>query len=269
MPQYMYPSSSMANTSGQTQSSAISSSANAFMSAKGAGGFSEFQTGFKVGYTAVMQHGGTWLAYRAAKNEKKVLKMNAQLCDWQAQSYETAADDVMASGERRAAAIGYEAGKAKSAAKVSQAASGIRVGASGSAAEVLTSIDVVKEMNVNQTMANAVAESWGYRRTAVDYKNQGLAYRAAASQISPWAAALVTYNQYAMNIMNGGFGEVGSDSSGSSGSGGSKYNGATYQDFMSFGQSLFGSGSSSSASSASSGASGWSLKMPSNFSWGK
>ncbi len=246
----------MANTSGQTQSSAISSSANTFMSAKGAGAFSSFQTGFKVGYTAVMQHGGTWLAYRAAKNEKKVLKMNAQLCDWQAQSYETAADDVMASGERQAAAIGYEAGKAKSATKVSQAASGIRVGASGSAAEVLPSIDVVKEMNGSQTMANAVAESWGYRRTAVDYKNQGLAYRAAASQISPWAAALVTYNQYAMNIMNGGFGEIGSDSSGSgssSGSSGNKYNGATWQDFMSFGQSLFGSSGSSSASSGSSG----------------
>lgn len=266
MPQYMYPSSTYVNSEGKSQASAVSSSANSIMNAKGAGGFSEFQTGFKVGYTGVMQHGGTWLAYRAAKQEKKLLKMNAQLMEWQAQSYQTAAEDVMSNGERQAAAIGYEAGQAKSSARVGQAASGVRVGASGSAAETLASIDIVREMQTNQVMANAVAESWGYRRTAVDYRNQALGYRAAAKSISPWAAALVTYNNYAMNIMNGGYGEVGGSSSGS-GSSNSKYSGATWQDFASFGQSLFGSGSSG-ASSANSGASGWSLQMPENFSWG-
>ncbi len=260
MPQYMYPSSTYTNSNGKTQASAISSSADTFMNAKGAGGFSDFQTGFKVGYTATMQHGGTWLAYRAAKQEKKLMKMNAQLAEWQAQSYQTAAEDVMANGERQAASIGYQAGQAKSSTRVDQAASGIRVGASGSAAETLASIDIVREMQTNQVMANAVAESWGYRRTAVDYKNQALGYRAAASSISPWAAALVTYNNYAMDIMNGGMG--GSSSSGSSG--GSGYSGATVSDFASF----FGAGSSgSSSSSASSGASGWSLKMPSGYSW--
>nr|DAT35901.1 MAG TPA: hypothetical protein [Caudoviricetes sp.] len=259
MPQYLHPTKQ--TSEGSTQSSAISSSANAFMSAKGAGGFSQFQQGFKVGYTSVMQIGGTWLAYRAAKQEKALMKMNADLMNLQAQSYETAADDVMAGGERQAAAIGYEAGQAKSTTKTRQAAAGVRVGGSGSAAEVLTSIDIVKEMQVNQVMANAVAESWGYRRSAVDYKNQALAYRSAAKSISPWAAALTTFNNYAMDIMNG---PMGGDSQ--SGSGKSSYSGATLSDF----KAVFGGSSGSGAtSSGSSGAQGWSLKMPSNFSWSK
>ena len=226
--QFFYPSSyaqmqGQATGTGST-SEAIDANANAM------------GMGFKVGYTAGNILTGPFLSYRAAKQEKRSLQMQADIANLQSASYHTAADDAKRAGLNQAAAIGYQAGQAKSSAKVRQAASGVRVGGSGSSAEVLTSIDISKEMQINQVIANSVAQSWGYRRTAVDYSNKALSYECAANGISPWAAAITTL--------------VGSLTSVASPSKEDQANGtADWQDFASFGKgigSFFGGGSGSS-----------------------
>ena len=129
--QFFYPSS-YAQTQGQatgtgSTSEAIEANANAMGMIPGG-----FGTGFKVGYTAGNVLTGPFLSYRAAKQEKRSLQMQADIANLQSASYHTAADDAKRAGLNQAAAIGYQAGQAKSSAKVKQAASGVRVGGSGS-----------------------------------------------------------------------------------------------------------------------------------------
>lgn len=190
-----------------------------------------FGTGFKVGYTGTNTITGTILAYKSAKYEKQSLRYQAEIADLQANSYHTAADDAKRAGQQQAAAIGYQAGQAKSSAKVSQAASGVRVGGSGSSAEVLASIDISKEMQVNQVIANSVAQSWGYRRTAVDYENKALSYEVAAKGVSPWAAAISSLATSMASIAS----PSGGDSSSKSKDSGAM---ANWQDFMAFGKGI-------------------------------
>ena len=230
--QFFYPSS-YAQTSGQgSTSGAIQANAGAMSQIPGG-----FGTGFKVGWTATNTITGPFLAYKAAKYEKKSLRMQAEIANLQAASYHSAADDAKRAGLQSAAAIGYQAGQLKSTARTRQAASGVRVGGSGSSAEVLASIDISKEMQVNQVVANSVATSWGYRRSAIDYSNKALSYETAAKGISPWAAAITNL--------------VGSLTSMGSPSGEDRKSGqADWQDFASFGKgiaSFFGGGSGGGA----------------------
>ena len=60
----------------------------------------------------------------------------------------------------------------------------------GNSAEVLASHDIVKEMQVNQTIANTIAQSYGAKRQAVNASNKAIAIQAQGEGISPWAAAL-------------------------------------------------------------------------------
>ena len=137
-----------------------------------------------------------------AKIEKEILGLQADLLDMQIQSIQTQADDVMRAGHQASAAVSYQAGQAKSSARASMGASGVRVNAAGSSAEALSSIDIVKDMQRNQIMANAVAQSWGYRRQTVNLQNQVLAIESAKRNITPWAAAVTTHLSDVMSSMS-------------------------------------------------------------------
>lgn len=163
---------------------------------------SEFVQGMKIGYTGVTMTLSPFLAYRGAKIEKEILGLQADLLDMQVQSIQTQAEDVMRAGHQASAAVSYQAGQAKSSARASMGASGVRVNAAGSSAEALSSIDIVKDMQRSQIMANAVAQSWGYRRQAVQVQNQALAVRSAQKNVSPWAAAITTHLSDVMDSMN-------------------------------------------------------------------
>lgn len=146
------------------------------------------------GYGAIFQiaaqAANTYFTYQNAKNEKAILKCQAELYRIQAQSQRNAADDAMRAGNQQIAAITYQAGQQKAATRVSMAASGIQVGV-GSSAEILASQDIARDMQVNQTYANAVTASFGYRRSATNTEGKALATQAASNSISPWAAATI------------------------------------------------------------------------------
>lgn len=240
------------NQSGQWGSSrAVSSTAEGIQAATKFDS-SGFGSGFTVGYTTVMAVASPILAYKGAKYEKAKLKMQANIYRMAAKSSSTAADDTMRAGEQQAAAIGYQAGQAKSSSRASMAAAGVQVGASGNSAEALASIDIVKEIQVNQTMANAVAQSWGYRKQAVSSLNQAYAQESAASDINPWVSALIQMNTDAINFMSnqkaptGPAGSVSEDAQSKDSEGKKSAPGglnASWQDFAEF-RSFFKGGSS-------------------------
>lgn len=192
-------------------------------------GGSNFVRGMKLGYAAEAGTVGVFMAYHDARRQRNIIRMQAELIDLQTKALDTAADDAMRAGYQQAASIGFQAGQAKASQRASMGASGLQVGV-GSSARVLTSTDIAKEMSVNQVMANAVTESFGYRRQAANSRSQALAVRASANQIKPWAAALSQLVGSAMM----GF-EMFGGSSGGGGGGGSF-------DFSSI-ASMFGSGS--------------------------
>lgn len=189
--QYNPSYTSQFDLSGQTQGSAANSIGQAIQSAPTMG--SDFMQGMKLGYMGEQMTVAPFLSYRKAKQQKNILSYQAELLEMQAQSYRTAAEDVMRAGHQQSAQVSYAVGQAKGTTRATMAANGVRVGGSGSSAEVLASFDIVKEMQTNQIIANAVAQSWGYRRQAVNYDNQALAVRSAQKQISPWAAAITTF----------------------------------------------------------------------------
>ena len=234
------------NAQQYSQASAWQSSASSIQQGSGSAGMfnsnmSAFNTGFNLGWGTIGTITEPWLTYRAAKYEKAKLKMQAGLMRMQQKAQYTAADDVMRGGERQAAAIGYQAGMAKSSSRASMAAAGVQVGTSGNSAEALASIDVVKEMQVNQVMANAV--------------------ESAASDISPLLAAFVEMNNQALQMMNSGPG-----SSGASGSSGKK-GGMSVGDIKDFASLFKSSGGSAGISGSSSGGVSGLSSVGSGASW--
>lgn len=196
---------------------------------------SEFVQGMKLGYAGTKMTIAPFLAYRGAKIEKEILGLQADLLEMQVQSIQTQADDVMRAGHQASAAVSYQAGQAKSSARASMGASGVRVNAAGSSAEALSSIDIVKDMQRNQIMANAVAQSWGYRRQAVQVQNQALAVRSAQKNVSPWAAAITTHLSDVMDSMS----MVGDMFGGGQGGG---LSGETFKNAGSFFSNMFSGG---------------------------
>ena len=71
------------------------------------------------------------------------------------------------------------------------AANGVDMGY-GSAADVLTTTDVLGEIDANTIAANAVYQAWGYRTQGVNYNNSALTKQAQASATSPLMSAAGT-----------------------------------------------------------------------------
>lgn len=170
------------------QSEAMDQAASMFSAIPGG-----FGQGFQYGYAGAKMTVAPFIAYRAAKQQKQILGLQAQLSDLQAKAYQTAAEDVLRAGQRQVAAITYQAGQARASTRVAQATSGVRIAGAGSAAETLASQAIVTEMQVNQVLANAVTQSFGYQRAKTQQKINSLSIRSAQSSISPWAASIVAH----------------------------------------------------------------------------
>lgn len=175
-------------------------------------GGSGFGQGFALGYKGAQDTIAPYLAYRQAKFEKKLYGMQAELSDLNAQAYQSAAEDVIKASHNQVAALTFQAGQAKASTRVSQAASGVRVGGTGSAAEVMASQDIITEMQTNQILANGITQSFGYQRKKVEAQVNSLGLRAAQSAISPRTAAICTAIQVfssGPDISSFGFGQGG------------------------------------------------------------
>lgn len=169
---------------------------------------SSFLYGMKYGARGAQTLLSPLRYYKAAKTQKNIYGLQAQMYEMEQDSYNRAAEDVLRAGQQQVASTTFQFGQAKASTRASQGASGTRIG-SGSNARVLATYDIAKQTQVNQIMANVVAQSWGYRMKAVSAKGNALAARAAADSISPWAAAIVGGAKSAVGLFSSAYDDFG------------------------------------------------------------
>lgn len=127
-------------------------------------------------------------SYYSALGQKSSLKFQATLAEINADAAKSDARNALARGERAEQSVRMDTSQLKSKQRVAIAGNGVDLG-SDTAAAILTSTDVLGEIDANQTKANALREAWGHRTQAVNYQNEALMSRATADGISPGAAA--------------------------------------------------------------------------------
>ena len=131
---------------------------------------------------------GTVGSYYSARNTKSNLQLQANLADTNAQIAELGAQSALAQGAKEEQRSRLQTTALKKSQRVALAANGVDLG-QGSAAELLTSTDLMGDIDANTIKANALRSAWGYRTQATNYQNQALMDRAAAGTISPGMSA--------------------------------------------------------------------------------
>ena len=131
-----------------------------------------------IGGTAMaLQLGGalssTIGSFYSAQTQRDNLRFQADMASINARIAEQSAQSALDAGNRQVGALTLKAGQLKSGQRAAMAANGVDLG-QGSAAEVLASTDLMKEIDVNTLTANAVRSAWGYRTQGVNYQNQAL-----------------------------------------------------------------------------------------------
>lgn len=156
------------------------------------------------GYSSIaMQVGGALNsaagAYFGAKGEKRQLERSADVADLNARLSNLSAKDALRRGQREEQASMLESTRTHDKAVTAYAANGIALD-SQTAIQVLTSSDVLGKIDANTINANAARAAWGYRMEGVQYKNEALTSRAAASAISPFQRLQTSLINSAGNI---------------------------------------------------------------------
>ncbi len=140
------------------------------------------------GAGALMQ---TFAAFAGAQNQKAMLRGQAEIADINAGMAERAAQAALFGGQREEQRSRLATAQLKGTQKATLAANGVDLG-EGTAARLLTTTDVMGEIDANTIAANAVRSAWGYRTQAAGYKLDAVGKRAAAGAISPGLAAATT-----------------------------------------------------------------------------
>jgi hypothetical protein len=150
---------------------------------------------------------GTFYAAKSAKNQ---LKSQAMTFDYQkqmsalnARAMEDTAQQIMRAGEQDIGRLTLRAGQVKGSARAAQAARGGQIG-TGSNAEELASLELMKQTDALTINSNTVRAAWAARTQAQNYEAQAamagvsaFGARSAASQISP-------FSQASTNLMSSG-----------------------------------------------------------------
>lgn len=126
-------------------------------------------------------------AISSALSTRLALKGAAQIAEINAGVAEHAAQLELSRGQDLVAAATERAGQVKGAQRAAMAANGIDLGV-GSAAEILTTTDMVKEHDMQTIQANAVRAAWGHRMNATSLTNQARTDNASADATSPLLA---------------------------------------------------------------------------------
>lgn len=127
--------------------------------------------GISMGLSIGQAIGGMFAAYTQSKTSKYIAEKQAQIMRDNQAIGQLGAESAFRAGEAQIAQLTYEAGQRKARQRTGYAASGVALG-SGSAAEVMASTDVMKELDKNTASMNALANAWGYRRQAMGYGGQ-------------------------------------------------------------------------------------------------
>jgi len=127
-------------------------------------------------------------SYYSAQSNKTSLNLSADMADINARMSESNAQATLLTGQREEQRSQIATANLKGTQRASMAANGIDLG-EGTANQILTTTDVMGEVDANTIKANAMRSAWGYRTQAVNQSNQALMSRASASAISPLTSA--------------------------------------------------------------------------------
>lgn len=127
-------------------------------------------------------------AYFGAQSQKRSLELQASMADINARMSESAAQATLLTGQREVQKSQIATANLKGTQRAGLAANGVDLGV-GSANQILTTTDVMGEVDANTLQANAVRSAWGYRTQGVNQSNQALMSRASAGAISPLTSA--------------------------------------------------------------------------------
>jgi hypothetical protein len=131
----------------------------------------------------------------AAKNNaaSQQVTMNGQadVADINARLAETAAESVILSGQREEQKSRLSTAQLKGTQRAALAANGVDLGV-GSAENILTTTDVMGEIDANTIQRNAISQAWGYKVQAVNEQSKARSLRAGSSAINPDSAMAST-----------------------------------------------------------------------------
>lgn len=137
--------------------------------------------GAGAGYSAMGSYFASKAQKAALQGEAAIDEINAGLADLSAKSATLA-------GQKREQASRLQTASVKGSQRAALAANGVDLG-EGSARNILTSTDVVGEIDANTIAAEAVSQAWGYKVQATSLRNDALLKNASAKGISPLASA--------------------------------------------------------------------------------
>jgi len=130
-------------------------------------------------------------AWGEASAKKTNYNTTANLADISARSSELTAQSALFSGQREEQASRLETANLKGKQITSMAGNGIALD-SDTANRILTSTDVIGEVDANTINANAARSAWGYRMERTQHENEAITARAQAKNINPGRSALTS-----------------------------------------------------------------------------
>lgn len=146
--------------------------------------------------------GGMFGAYNSAVSDRAGLRHQAAIDRINAGIADLGARSEMEQGQYQVARLTRDAGNIKSRQRVAMAANGVDL-TEGSAAEVLASTDVLKEIDKSQIEANAIRSAWGYRTEALNLRSRAAMADTTADNISPTTAAFTSLLGSAGSVAQG------------------------------------------------------------------
>lgn len=130
-------------------------------------------------------------AFYSSAGSKTALGLQADLDEINARLAEGAARDSLGRGEREYGNSRLKTAAFKGQQRAEMSDSGFEIGY-GSNAAILTSTDVVGELDAETIKANAVREAWGHRLEASNLKSSARVNRSTAKSINPGLDAAAT-----------------------------------------------------------------------------
>jgi hypothetical protein len=127
-------------------------------------------------------------SFYTASGQKLALETQAKISETNARVAEMTAQSVLLAGQKDEQNVRLRTAALKSKQRATMAANGIDIN-SDTPLEVLTSTDVMGEVDANTTAANAARTAWGHRFQSVGYQNESLMSRATARGINPFMSA--------------------------------------------------------------------------------
>lgn len=159
------------------------------MAAPTTGGGSGAVSYVGLGLSLIGAASSAYSSWQSAKFQKRQLENEAELADINAKIAEQGAETATIAGQKQESAIRSRTAQIKSSQRAGLAASGVDLG-TGSAANVLTTTDVMGEMDANTAAINTLMSAWGYRTQASNLQSSAAMSRADSSAISPGSAVI-------------------------------------------------------------------------------